>query len=610
MEKQKQKLQEKKMIQSKNGITLIALIITIILLLILAGISIQQLGENGIFAKVKSTKLEHMKAEAKENIILAIMQIQTDEAKQGITTTLETLSQKLTPTDSRIQVNEYTAGDTELTGVYTANSKTSFNYIIESNFNVIIGELLDPSAAPFGITVSNIGLDRLTVTADRGLEDYSKFTYVAEPTTGSEIRNENITATTYEITGLQPGTVYKVYMIAFDNDGNDRKSQEKIVTTDVVPAAITFTTATWSGGKASIEINTSESTYKIQYQINDTTEGQWITSGTAGASVTVNNLNSGDTVYARLTDGTYSGEYANEDIVDSIKPTGSITLEKDTVKPTEEIKATVTMQDNESGITATNCKWVITNSATAVGENLENYTGGNLDSDGKLEGTSSNSEDSDYVHVLLIDNAQNKLELVAEVKKSARDPLITPNVMTTAIYNDGVYKTGNYSITYSKRNGLTHYYKTNNSSDWIQVEGDEVSVPYGGSYKYPQSIEAKSLNAEGVEVGYSNYACILDNSFTPDSSNSWAASKCVYFNNQDAASWSECVLDDSMKGHNLKVSCFANRCGSGNLDYFCFLVCFYDESGNLVDTYDFSDITWTYNSKYGTYQTRRYSVVN
>ena len=55
--------------KNKRGITLIALVITIIVLLILAGISLSLvLGENGILTKAKDSKIIHNIAEAKENV--------------------------------------------------------------------------------------------------------------------------------------------------------------------------------------------------------------------------------------------------------------------------------------------------------------------------------------------------------------------------------------------------------------------------------------------------------------------------------------------------------------------------------------------------------------
>ena len=59
-------------LKNKNkGITLIALVITIIILLILAGITISQLSNNGLFDKVKLAKEKSEEAQAKEEQELA-----------------------------------------------------------------------------------------------------------------------------------------------------------------------------------------------------------------------------------------------------------------------------------------------------------------------------------------------------------------------------------------------------------------------------------------------------------------------------------------------------------------------------------------------------------
>lgn len=56
--------------KSSKGITLIALIITIIILLILAGVTIAQLTESGLFDKAKQAEQESENAQIKEEITL------------------------------------------------------------------------------------------------------------------------------------------------------------------------------------------------------------------------------------------------------------------------------------------------------------------------------------------------------------------------------------------------------------------------------------------------------------------------------------------------------------------------------------------------------------
>ena len=69
----------KKIRYSQKGITLIALIITIILMLILAGVVISlALGENGLFKMTRFAKIQYEKASIKEQIELAVLNSRID----------------------------------------------------------------------------------------------------------------------------------------------------------------------------------------------------------------------------------------------------------------------------------------------------------------------------------------------------------------------------------------------------------------------------------------------------------------------------------------------------------------------------------------------------
>ncbi len=81
-------------VKSMKGITLIALVITIIVLIILASISIYlSLGNNGIFNKVKEAKDKTNKQEATDIINLKITTAQMNKyAEKQVMPTLKELS--------------------------------------------------------------------------------------------------------------------------------------------------------------------------------------------------------------------------------------------------------------------------------------------------------------------------------------------------------------------------------------------------------------------------------------------------------------------------------------------------------------------------------------
>lgn len=73
--------------KEQKGITLIALVITIIVLLILAGVSIAMLtGENGILTKATTAKDESTKAEVLEAVKLGLAELQADVMDPTMTT--------------------------------------------------------------------------------------------------------------------------------------------------------------------------------------------------------------------------------------------------------------------------------------------------------------------------------------------------------------------------------------------------------------------------------------------------------------------------------------------------------------------------------------------
>ncbi|MGN1327299.1 MAG: leucine-rich repeat protein [Clostridia bacterium] len=80
-------MNKQKNLKKEKGITLIALVVTIVILLILAGISINAvLGENGLITKAKETKIAQAHAQVKDAIALLYVDYQL-EALTGTSTT-------------------------------------------------------------------------------------------------------------------------------------------------------------------------------------------------------------------------------------------------------------------------------------------------------------------------------------------------------------------------------------------------------------------------------------------------------------------------------------------------------------------------------------------
>ena len=202
---------------------------------------------------------------------------------------------------------------------------------------------------------------------------------------------ENISNATYTFTGLTQGTSYDIKVIVNgDNAGNTGTGTLANQTTATVPGAdeglvtgsITASPATWSNYKASTTLTTTTN-FKIQYQVNGTAEGSW--SSPANSPVTVSNLDHGNTVYARLTDGTNVGGYASITILDGIDPViTDITTNNITYT---DITITVVASDGQTGLADTNTyRYFIDNESVPRDTSTSNkYTFSNLTAGMKYE---------------------------------------------------------------------------------------------------------------------------------------------------------------------------------------------------------------------------------
>ena len=83
--------------KNEKAITLVALVITIIILLILAGITISQLSNSGIFNKAKTAKEEYQNAQDYEDAEIARLTNQIELYANGGTITAEEVA--FTPSD-------------------------------------------------------------------------------------------------------------------------------------------------------------------------------------------------------------------------------------------------------------------------------------------------------------------------------------------------------------------------------------------------------------------------------------------------------------------------------------------------------------------------------
>ena len=142
-------------LKKMKGITLIALVVTIVILIILAGVAINMtLGENGIFKKAQYAKEQYEMAAVKEKINLAILEIQTEEINRENLT----LDRMLTKLQEKLPEIEIAKDGETLKGTLDG-----YDFTIDENFSITIdgyneeagnGGSQEPEVATYTVTVS------------------------------------------------------------------------------------------------------------------------------------------------------------------------------------------------------------------------------------------------------------------------------------------------------------------------------------------------------------------------------------------------------------------------------------------------------------------------
>ena len=147
----------KKKINGEKGITLIALVITIIILLILAGISISALTNQGLFKNAKITQNATEKAEAEQGKILNEYE---DEINKYLSNSDKTegklvdASAIAKATDTEKATNYYGKTVTGYTPVNGTTVGWKIFYADESNIYLIADDYVEPEKLPASTTAS------------------------------------------------------------------------------------------------------------------------------------------------------------------------------------------------------------------------------------------------------------------------------------------------------------------------------------------------------------------------------------------------------------------------------------------------------------------------
>ena len=220
--------------KSNLGITLIALIITIIVLLILAGVTLNMvMGENGIFGKANNAKNKTEVAQYEEELRMCVLELQTDVATNGTTFNMDTIKNKFVEKVKELENTTEIEFPTEESETRLDGTYKGYEFYIDDKYAAHIGNKatgisLTTSINPSGWTQGPVTAT-ITIKSNNGINK-------VEPDEGSKNGNE------YIITkeNIAENTSFK-YTVT-DGQGNTQTKTVEINTIDKnAPADFTIT---------------------------------------------------------------------------------------------------------------------------------------------------------------------------------------------------------------------------------------------------------------------------------------------------------------------------------------------------------------------------------
>lgn len=333
-----------------RGITLLALVVTIVVLLILAGITISLVfGPNGVVKKAQEAKEQTKIEQVREQLELAKgPEYIEGNGKYNPDNYFQRIDDEGIINDKEKDVIDKGDGTCEVT---TSEGYIFIITLVPSKDNVedIQIEYEGKTDGPRirELTVTNRTTSSISVEVETANAEGATYRYYYKKEGEEEWKKagegkEN----TYTFNGLEENKVYNI-KVEIEKDGKTAAEETSSMTGKMPTGAVQFSPVEWENGKASTVITTNEEGYTLQYQIGGIAEGSWINT-TSGS--TIGDLEYGVTVYGRLYDGTNGSNTGSIDVEDKIKPT--VVIKEGTIT-TKSIVVNVEAVDDESGMKGT-----------------------------------------------------------------------------------------------------------------------------------------------------------------------------------------------------------------------------------------------------------------
>ncbi len=536
--------------RAKKGISLIVLVITIIVIMILAGAVILNLSKNNPIESSKKAKFQSDIDTFKSDLSLyELNQMSKTDGSYDpklLNSDKSGTSENGEPTNTEIKIADIISS--------MKNTKYDDKLKVEAGQLVYIGSDINESNwASSQIEVKGFSFDIAltpsdtaisgTLTLSGVLVDTSKIDYykiylgtASGDKSGTPLviteQNANVS---FDITsGVEPyKTYYVIVELKMKNENDVRIKELKVVSsTDIVApnapqiatpdyskeltiAPIAVTLSDNDGGSG---ISKTNSKYVVDQISTNYTEDDTIWN--SATSFTEDSFTGNTATISKEVpaDGEY---YVHTLAVDNMGNKKSATSSKvlvDTIVPNEPsitipntastntVQAIVTMSDNTngSGLDLANCKYIYSTVSNPYGDTEEIWnTATAFTSEAQTITVTSNTNEIYYLHVLLVDKAGNRREILSGGVTTNTDvpvaPVVTGTVATNTWTNQNVTLTVN---TVTSPNIIRYEYSINSGS-WQTYNSTDKIIITGEGTTYVKARAVNNVGTIGAEsTGY------------------------------------------------------------------------------------------------------------
>ena len=495
----KQKYRDK--IKENRGITIVALVVTIVVLLILASISIQGITKTGIFSSAESVKTEHKRA-----LISTTLQtkLKINQSEQIRGTDEEVIRAAYEDVKNDLEEIKKAGGkDIEVSEVTSEekNGKTEWFFEVKVDGDVYKVALdgsdylgkEDELAPLIQIKTAKATTNTIFVTVTTRRNEGGKIEYYIKEKGASKFNLAKATdQNEYTYTGLKQDTTFVIKAVAIGKNGKEKESKEVEIETSTVPKIdskeIEFAVEpnTWTNKSVKVTAKPKVDTQGFTLVTSKNPTSSW-------TKVNDQTFSTNGTMYVALTDGNNYGVTASHEVtnIDKIKPViTSVTATTNTIK--------ITATDEASGI----CAYAISESSTMPTK----FTV--VDSTKIFNKIIENKKQSTKYYVWVKDQAGNVSE-VASTTTGTVAGLTDANTTFSKTPNDWTNKDVTVTASTTEKNFALQTKKDN--GEW-QTTGTQTFTENGTIYA--RLWDGINAGAE-TKLNVTNIDKLVPNAFTP-----------------------------------------------------------------------------------------------